>query len=267
MPIYDRPTKALMSDWVKLSIVPGQTFDKSVPIRWFQEHYPKIKSSTVGMHIESMSVNNPLRRHFPAVHAGSGHDLFFKIGPNQFRLWDPDRDPAPRYKRDFDSALEGLGNVDINADEVGTTESEVSVDNSTTFALERDLRNYLERNLHRIEPGLEVYEEEGIRGVEFPVGGRFIDILAHDKNGGYVVIELKVSRGYDRAIGQLLRYMGWVTQNMEPSHPVRGIIVANEISTDLRLAAANISNVQLIEYEMSFNLRAVTHITSAKKPN
>lgn len=256
MPIYDRSTKALMGEWAKQHVVPGQVFQKAAPIRWFKEHYPKIKSNTVGMHVESMSVNNPLRRHFPGVHAGSGHDLFLKAGPNQFRLWDRERDPVPRYKPDFEVAV-GEAGVDTDLDESEPTEARVPAEGSTAFALERDLRNYLERNLHLIEPGLEVYEEEGIRGIEFPVGGRFIDILARDKDGSYAVIELKVSRGYDRAIGQLLRYMGWVKQNMETSQPVRGIIVANDISADLRMASANIPNVQLIEYEISFSLRPV----------
>jgi hypothetical protein len=51
--------------------------------------------------------------------------------------------------------------------------------------------------------------------------------------------------------------MGWVKQNMEPTQPVRGIIVANDISADLRLASAEIPNVKLIEYEISFRLRPV----------
>jgi RecB family endonuclease NucS len=101
------------------------------------------------------------------------------------------------------------------------------------------------------------YDEEGITGVELPVGGRFIDILAIDKDGRYVVVELKVSRGYDRIVGQLLRYMTWVEQNMETSQPVRGVIVANEITTDLKLASSRISDIRLIEYEISFKLRPV----------
>ena len=40
--------------------------------------------------------------------------------------------------------------------------------------------------------GLRLSDEEGITGVEFPVGGRFIDILALDRHDRYVVIELKV---------------------------------------------------------------------------
>jgi hypothetical protein len=208
MPIYDRPAKLLMGEWAKQHLVLGQAFDKTTPIRWFKEHYPKIKSSTVGMHVESMSVNNPLRRHFPNVHAGSGHDLFFKLGPNQFRLWDRERDPAPRYKDDFGAAPVEDSGIDADSDESDPMEADSGIAGSSSFALERDLRNYLERNLQLIEPGLEVYEEEGIRGIEFPVGGRFIDILARDKNGGYVVIELKVSRGYDRTIGAL-RCLKW----------------------------------------------------------
>jgi RecB family endonuclease NucS len=76
-----------------------------------------------------------------------------------------------------------------------------------------------------------------------------------DKNGRYVVIELKVSRGYDRVVGQLLRYMTWVEQNMETSQPVRGIIVANEMTADLKLACARVPDIRLIEYEISFKLR------------
>ena len=41
---------------------------------------------------------------------------------------------------------------------------------SQTPAAERDLRNYLVKNLAVVEPGLRLYEEEGISGVEFPVG-------------------------------------------------------------------------------------------------
>ena len=125
------------------------------------------------------------------------------------------------------------------------------------FAFERDLKNYLVKNLAVIEPGLRLYEEEGISGVEFPVGGRFIDILAVDKDGSYVVFELKVSRGYDRVVGQLLRYMSWIEQNMANPQRVRGVIVASEITSDLRLAASRIPDVSLVEYELSFKLRPV----------
>ncbi len=82
-------------------------------------------------------------------------------------------------------------------------------------------------------------------------------VLAVAQNGDYVVIELKVSRGYDRTLGQILRYMGWVQKNLAGDKPVRGIIVASEISEDLRLAASRVPDITLVEYEISFKLRPV----------
>lgn len=122
-----------------------------------------------------------------------------------------------------------------------------------------DLRNYLAKNLPIIEPGLKLYQDEGITGVEFPVGGRFIDILAVDSNDALVVIELKVSRGYDRVVGQLMRYMAWIRKHQaEPGQQVRGVIVAREISEDLLLACSLLPAVHLFEYELSLKLNAVS---------
>jgi endonuclease len=73
-----------------------------------------------------------------------------------------------------------------------------------------------------------------------------------------VVIELKVSRGYDRGVGKLRRYMGWIAKNhADPGQAVRGIIVAREISQDLVLACSSLSDVELFEYEMSVTVRRV----------
>jgi Endonuclease NucS C-terminal domain len=251
MPIYERPAKSLMADWAKDHLSPGQTFKRSDAVQWFAEHYPKIKPNTVNMHVDGMSVNNPVRKHHPSIKPGSGHDLFYKLGPDQFRLWVSDSDPPPLYKED----IEKQGPDD--GENPSEPEDAPGVEAAREFAFERDLRNYLVKNLGLIEPGLRLYDEEGITGVEFPVGGRFIDILAVDKDGGYVVVELKVSRGYDRVVGQLLRYMAWVQQNMEASQPVRGVIVAKEITTDLKLASSRVPDIRLIEYEISFKLRPV----------
>ena len=252
MPIYDRPTKELMADWAKEHLSPSQVFSKGQPVAWFKDKYPNIKSNTVEMHVEGMAVNNRNRRHHPNIKPGSGHDLFWKIGPGQFRLWDVSSDPAPRYKPEIESEENGVQRL-----EEAQVESELA---DASFAYEKDLQNYLVRNLHVLEPGLSLYEEEGFSGVEFNAGGRFIDILAVDGDGKLTAIELKVSRGYDRVIGQLLRYMGWIEKNLSNDGEVRGIIVANEITTDLVLATRNLPNVSLFEYELSFAVRPVTEI-------
>mgnify|MGYP001470719727 CR=1 FL=1 len=138
-----------------------------------------------------------------------------------------------------------------------TTEEVESVGGSE-FAYEKDLQGFLAKNLGLLEPGLQLYQDEGITGIEFPAGGRFVDILAVDINGNLVVIELKVSRGYDRVIGQLLRYMAWIEKKQaDEGQSVRGVIIGREITEDLRLACSCVPNVALYEYELSVALRKV----------
>jgi hypothetical protein len=226
-----------------LGLAPGQAFTKEDAIAWFAAHYPLVKEGTIAAHLIRLSTNNKNRLHYSARADGSD-DSFFQLDPARFRLYDAVSDPAPI--RDPSQA----GPAEPPSPESPTATSE--------FAYEHDLRDYLSRNLTLIEPGLRLYAEESVSGVEFPAGGRFIDILALDSSGGYVIIELKVSRGYDRVVGQLLRYMGWIQRHhADPNQPVRGIIVAKEVTDDLRLACSTISGVLLFEYSLSVSLRPV----------
>ena len=88
---------------------------------------------------------------------------------------------------------------------------------------------------------------------------RFIDILATDKDNNYVVIELKVSRGYDRVVGQILRYMAWIKKfQADETQKVRGIIIARDMSEDLILACSDIPNIDLYEYSLSVSLKLIS---------
>jgi len=226
-------------------IKPGQIFTKERVLSWFRKHYPLVKPSTIGAHLLMMSTNAPSRVHYNVRPDGKS-DLLFQTGPSQFRLYNRMSDTAPITKVDDDHSTGDGDSVDEIHDAADGHE----------FAYEHDLRDFLARNLHLIEPGLLLYEEEGIRGIEFPAGGRFIDILAVDRQDNYVVIELKVSRGYDHVVGQLLRYMGWIEQNhAEPGRGVRGMIVARSITEDLVLAAGRIAKVELFEYDLSVTLK------------
>lgn len=161
-----------------------------------------------------------------------------------FRRYDPATDPPPLDSQD-------------PADTAELADDDSSVEPSK-FAYESDLRDFLARHLTIVEPGLQLYEDEGITGVEFPVGGRFADILGVDAQGRLVVIELKVSRGYDRVVGQLLRYMAWIRAHQaEVGQGVHGMIIAREISDDLRLACSSNPDVELFEYELAVSLRRV----------
>lgn len=252
MAIYDKPVRFLMKDMVNsFGLQNGQSFVRQQAVDWFTQYYPKIKKGTITAHLIRLSVNAPSRLHYsPKV---GEDDLFFQIDSSHFRLYDANQDPSPIH--DVASTAQHQ--------ESEVLEEEINLGISTEFAYESDLRDYLAKNLQVIEPGLRLYEEEGITGVEFPVGGRFIDILAVDSKGDFVVIELKVSRGYDRVIGQLLRYIAWIQKNQAESvQKVRGIIVARKISEDLILACSLMPNVQLFEYELSLSLNQVHPVSS-----
>jgi len=129
------------------------------------------------------------------------------------------------------------------------------------FALEAHLRDFLALNLDRIERGLQLYASADRSGKEFPVDGGRIDLLAVDRNGKYVVIELKLSQGRNKTLGQLLYYMGWIDQNMGEA-PCRGFIIASEITEELSVAVARVPGVSLAKYRMSFSIEPV-----AGRPN
>jgi endonuclease len=262
MPIYDRPTKAIMWDFAKEKLKLGDVFSPHEAVDWFLQHFSQIKSNTVRIHVDCMAVNSRSRKHHQNIRPGSGHDLFFKIDSKRYRLWDKDNDPAPFYPSisatKNNRVLQGgePNEVDDGLDDDDAELEEVAC--STAFAYERDLANYIVKNLHVLEPGLKLYNGEEGGGVEFPAGGLRIDILAEDQRGDLVVIELKVSRGYDRVIGQVLRCIGWIKRNIAAGRAVRGMIVAQAIAEDLRLAAALVPVVSLVEYEISFKLTPIS---------
>lgn len=245
MAIYDKPVKVLFKDLVnELRVEKGDIINRDQFFSWFEEKYPKIKSATISAHLLKMSINAPSRVHYN-VNPNGDDDLLFQIDSKKFRLYDPSSDPDPIYKKTDDGPQ-----VETEPTEV---ESEIS-----EFAYEKDLQNFLAKNLHQIESGLKLFEEEDISGIEFPAGNRFIDILAIDNDKNYVVIELKVSRGYDRVVGQILRYMAWIRKNQaDENQIVRGVIVAREMSEDLKLACSEISNIDLYEYELSVSLKKI----------
>jgi len=126
------------------------------------------------------------------------------------------------------------------------------------FPLEADLRDFLAHNLSVIEPGLQLYRESETTGVEFLIdGGRGrIDVLALDSRGTPVVIELKLSRGRNQTIGQLLYYMGWIDRHLGKGRS-RGIIVAKEIPDDLIVAVQRLPEVALFRYKIAMTVDAV----------
>jgi RecB family endonuclease NucS len=77
-------------------------------------------------------------------------------------------------------------------------------------------------------------------------------------NINFVVFELKLSRGADKAMGQISRYMGWIKQNLAKDKGVKGVIVAKKVDEKLKYAASIIPDISLFEYELNFKIQGVS---------
>lgn len=105
---------------------------------------------------------------------------------------------------------------------------------------EAKLEAWLLDNLGRLEEGLVFIGNQ----YETNEAGR-IDILAKDVDSKYVVIELKRDKASDVALGQLLRYIGWVRMNLAEGGYVRGFVIGDTI--DERMIYAILAHDELDE--------------------
>jgi len=143
---------------------------------------------------------------------------------------------------------------------VSTESQEEETEAGSEFALEEQLRDYLAQNLGILEQGLSLWPVENGDAVEFQVDeqgpSRRIDILGRDQQGLPVVIELKVSRGHERTIGQALYYRAKIRKRFQ-AQKVRIFIVAAEISPELRAAASEVADVLLFEYSLAVKVNLI----------
>ena len=65
------------------------------------------------------------------------------------------------------------------------------------------------------------------------------DLICRDKEGNYVVLELKAVHSSDIVVGQILRYMGFIREKWaeKEGKTVKGIILTPTYDEQLRLAA------------------------------
>jgi len=96
---------------------------------------------------------------------------------------------------------------------------------------------------------------EGLYGRQYAIPGLGrIDLLAEDRaTGDLVVIELKRDESHDQVVGQICLYLSWVRENLaRDGQRVIGIICTFKASERLRLAAKNIKELELFEYDLTF---------------
>ena len=120
----------------------------------------------------------------------------------------------------------------------------------TSISLERDIEDHLVHHLDAIESDLRLIGRQVTTDV-----GR-VDILAEDKKGSRVIIQVKVGEAKDSAIGQIARYLGWYSKT--EGKTARGILIAGDFPEGLRYAAAAVSNLNLISYRVQFTFERVS---------
>lgn len=133
------------------------------------------------------------------------------------------------------------------------------VEDPAAFALEQHLEDFMVANWDQtpLASNYNLLEQDGeIVAQQFPTDTGPIDILAVSKDDSeLLVIELKRGRAADVVVGQVLRYMGYVTSELATeSQRVRGAIVALEDSKRLRRALSVAPNVSFYRYRVHFDL-------------
>lgn len=70
-----------------------------------------------------------------------------------------------------------------------------------------------------------------------------------------MVVELKRGRASDVVVGQILRYMGFVKEQIaEDSQNVEGAIIALEDDPKLKWALVSVPSITFYKYQVSFKL-------------
>lgn len=136
--------------------------------------------------------------------------------------------------------------------------TDISVEDPSSFALEEHLEDFLVKNWSHTELGkdYDIYEEEGEKAQQYQTDTGPLDILAISKDKKrLLVVELKKGRASDAVVGQTLRYMSFVQDQLaEAGQTVQGIIIAHEDDARIRRALTMTPNISFYKYQVVFKL-------------
>jgi restriction system protein len=136
--------------------------------------------------------------------------------------------------------------------------TDASIEDPSSFALEEHLEDFLVKNWPHTELGkdYDIYEEDGEKAQQYQTDTGPLDILAISKDKKrLLVVELKKGRASDAVVGQTLRYMSFVQDELaEDGQTVLGVIVAHEDDQRIRRALTMTPNIAFYRYQVSFKL-------------
>lgn len=133
------------------------------------------------------------------------------------------------------------------------------IEDPVAFAMESHLEHFLVANWSQTDFSRDftIFEEDGEQvGKQYETDAGRIDVLAVSKDKKrLLVIELKRGRTSDVVVGQLLRYMGFVKEELaEDDQVVEGVVIGLEDDQKLRWALAAVPNVRFFRYQINFRL-------------
>jgi len=164
----------------------------------------------------------------------------------RFQVNGSDQIPTPMTINQYGTLTTHRDRIETLAKEVVETET---VDTSGDgFGPEREsqIQDWLVDNIQTIglhNPRKEVRTDAGR-----------VDVLAGN-DGEETAIEIKYGRAGDRALGQLLGYVG--ARENETSKKVNGILVAESFTTRVEYAVATLDDIELYEFSVETSLEPV----------
>lgn len=128
------------------------------------------------------------------------------------------------------------------------------------IVLEKYLEDFIVSNFdHIFGQELSLYTDEAGN----PIGQQFdtmevgrIDLLCVDnETNEFVVLELKRGRPADKVVGQLLRYIGWVSEKLcEEGQQVRGMVICKDSDKKLQYAIKPVPSISVKYFRVDFEL-------------
>ena len=125
--------------------------------------------------------------------------------------------------------------------------------------MEKHLEAFLVTNWDQtiLSKDFSIFEEDGESvGQQYATDAGPIDVLAISKDKKrLLVVELKRGRASDAVVGQVLRYMGFVKDQIaESNQTVEGVIIALEDDQKMRWALMSVPSISFYRYQVSFKL-------------
>ncbi|MCA0373886.1 MAG: endonuclease NucS [Proteobacteria bacterium] len=159
------------------------------------------------------------------------------------------------HSEEIERFLQPLSNIKSGLASVNNEE----IEDLVSFTMEKHLEDFLVANWAQTELAkqFDIYEEDGERvGQQYQTGAGVIDILAISKDKKrLLVVELKRGRASDKVVGQILRYMGYIKEQIaETNQSVEGVIIALEDDQTMRWAISNVPSISFYKYQVSFKL-------------